>query len=261
MSRILVLGDINLDVLALVPSSLPTDGEVRTSVHVEQGGSAANFARSAAGLGETVEFIGCVGDDLVGDILAKSLDRAGVILHLQRFSAESGVIVSLRSDEGKTMLCSRGANDMIEPSFIEEGWFDGADHLHVSGYAFLSEGQRAAARRAIDIARDCGMSISVDPPPANLIVSFGVERFLGEISAARIIFPNLSEGRVMTGEESPEGIVDSLRVLFPVGALTMGEEGAIAWHGDDRFLRLTEGISGVDPTGAGDLLQRAQETG
>ena len=84
MSRTLVLGDINLDVMASVPSSLPIEGEVRTRVVVEPGGSAANFARAAALLGATVEFIGCVGHDLVGDILVESLNGAGVIAHLQR---------------------------------------------------------------------------------------------------------------------------------------------------------------------------------
>jgi len=252
MSRIVVLGDINLDVLADLPVSLPVDGEVRTNVHVEPGGSAANFARAAAAAGADVSFIGCVGDDLVGDILTESLDRAGVIPHLQRFRAGSGAIVSLLSDGGKTMLCFRGANDMIDPSFIEEGWFDDADHLHVSGYAFLSEKQSQAARRAVGIARARGMSISVDPPPANLIVSFGVGRFLDEISAARIVFPNLDEGRVMTGEKTPEGIVDLLMDRFPIGALTMGSDGSIAWDEWGRSFEAADVIAGVDPTGAGD---------
>jgi len=252
MNHIVVLGDINLDVLASVPSPLPANGEVRTSVRVEAGGSAASFSRVAATLGEAVGFIGCVGDDLVGEILVESLKRSGVIPHVQRFPTISGTIVSLNRDGGKTMLCSRGANDRIDPSFIDEKWFDGADHLHISGYAFLSESQRAAARRAIMIAQAREMSISVDPPPANLISIYGVKRFLDETGRARIIFPNLEEGRIITGEESPEAIVDSLNILFPIGALTLGREGSIAWDGKERSLNHAEEISGVDPTGAGD---------
>ena len=253
MSRILVLGDINLDVLAEVPASLPVDGEVRTSVRVEPGGSAANFARTAARAGGAVEFIGCVGNDIVGEVLVESLTLAGVVPHVQRFPAASGTIVSLKSDGGKTMLCSRGANDMIDPSLIDEEWFAGADHLHVSGYSILSEAQRAATRQAISIAQLHQMSVSIDPPPANLILSFGVERFLNEISAAQIVFPNLEEGRIMTGKESPEEIIDSLSVRFAVGALTRGRDGSIAWDGKKRSFQHTEGIDGVDPTGAGDV--------
>ena len=252
MSHILVLGDINLDVLTNVPASLPPDGEVRTDVRVEPGGSAASFARTAAGLGATVEFIGCVGDDIAGDILIKSLVRAGVTPHLQRGAAVSGTIVSLQSSNGKTMLCSRGANDMIDPSLIDEEWFDGVDHLHISGYAFLSEAQRAAAKRSIEIAQSHAMSISIDPPPVNLISSFGIERFLSAISAARIVLPNLAEGRLMTGEERPERVVDLLSTRFPIGALTMGRNGSIAWDGQKLSVRRAEMIDGVDPTGAGD---------
>lgn len=252
MSRILVLGDINLDVLAEVPVDLPVDGEVRTRVVAEPGGSAANFARAAARAGAAVEFIGCVGNDVVGDILVESLNRAGVIPHLQRSSKESGTIVSLKKDGGKTMLCSRGANDMIDMSLIDETWFARANHLHLSGYTFLSDRQRAAARYALKVARSHRMSISVDPPPANLIMSFGVDAFLEEISAAQVVFPNLAEGRIMTGKRAPERIVDSLSENFPVGVLTMGRDGALAWDTKKRFLESVVGIDGVDPTGAGD---------
>ena len=252
MSRILVLGDINLDVFAEVPVDLPVDGEVRTRVVAEPGGSAANFARSASRAGADVEFIGCVGEDLIGDILVESLNRAGVIPHLQRSSKKSGTIVSLKRDGGKTMLCSRGANDMIDPSLIDEDWFAGADHLHLSGYTFLSEVQRAAARYAIEVARSHQMSVSVDPPPANLIKSFGVDAFLEEISAASIVLPNLEEGMIMTGQRAPERIVDSLSENFPVGVLTMGRDGSLAWDTKERSLENVVEIDGVDPTGAGD---------
>ena len=252
MSRILVLGDINLDVLASVPSSLPIEGEVRTRVVVESGGSAANFARVAARAGAVVEFIGCVGDDLVGDILVESLNRIDMTHHLQRSPGNTGTIVSLKSNRGKTMLCSRGANDMIDPSLFDERWFACADHLHLSGYTFLSTVQSAAAKRAISIAKLHKMSVSVDPPPANLISSYGVQAFLAEISAPGIVFPNLEEGRNMTDEDTPEEIVDSLSVRFPVGALTMGRDGSIAWDGKKRSVQHVAEIDGVDPTGAGD---------
>ncbi len=252
MTRILVLGDINLDVLASVPALLPTDGEVRTKVLVEPGGSAANFARTAASLGATVEFIGCVGGDLVGDFLVESLNRSGVIPHVQRSKKQSGTIVSLNRDGGKTMLCSRGANDSMNPSFIDEKWFDGADHLHISGYAFLSEAQRAAARSVVAIAQSREMSISIDPPPANVISSYGVKPFVDEIGAVRIVVPNLEEGRIMTGKGDPQEIVDELAASFSIGALTIGRVGSIAWQGTKRSVQRAEMIDGVDPTGAGD---------
>ncbi len=69
MSRIVVLGDLNLDILATLPEALPEKGEVRSPIKVMSGGSAGNFARAAAHAGAEVTFIGCVGNDLVAHLL------------------------------------------------------------------------------------------------------------------------------------------------------------------------------------------------
>ena len=252
MSRIVVLGDLNLDVLVEGPEGIPVGGEVRTVVQTEPGGSAGRFARIVAGEGAAVTFIGCVGNDLVGDLLIRSLQDEGVVSHVMQMDAPTGTIVSLAHDTERTMLCSRGANDGIDPSWVKEECFRGANHLHLSGYSFLSLSQQKAARRAIEIARTFGMTISVDPPPANLIRAFGVESFLHEIAAADWLFPNFAEGKTLSREESPEEIVEVLAETFPVGAMTLGERGSLAWKDDERDRCEAEKISGADSTGAGD---------
>jgi sugar/nucleoside kinase (ribokinase family) len=252
MSRIVVLGDLNLDVLAALPEVLPVGGEVRSQIQVEPGGSAGNFARAAARAGARVTFIGCVGGDLVGDLLIRSLEDQGIEVQIKRVDRRSGTIISLVNKNGKTILCSRGANDGLDPSWIREDLFRDADHVHISGYSLLSTSQREAAHRAIEIARSLELTISIDPPPANLIRSFGVPAFLAEIAAADLIFPNLAEGRVLAGEENEEAIVATLAVRFPMGALTLGEEGSLAWCRGERARCAGGRIAGIDTTGAGD---------
>ncbi len=252
MSRIVVLGDLNLDVLAEGPEEIPAGGEVRTLVQAEPGGSAGRFARIAAGEGAAVTCIGCVGNDLVGDLLIRSVQDEGVTPHVMRVDAPTGTIVSLAHDTERTMLCSRGANDRIETSWVKEECFRGANHLHLSGYTLLSLSQQKAAHRAIEIARAFGMTISVDPPPANLIRAFGVESFLHEIAAADWLFPNFDEGKTLSGEESPEEIAEALAESFLCGALTLGEKGSLAWKDDERDRCEAEKIAGANSTGAGD---------
>jgi len=252
MSRIVVLGDLNLDVLARLPGMIPTGGEVRTTVQAEPGGSAGRFARIAAREGGAVTFIGCVGSNLVGDLLIRSLQDEGVTPHVMRVDTPTGTVVALTQREERTMLCSRGANDGIEPSWVKEECFRGANHLHLSGYTFFSLSQQKAARRAIEIALAHGMKISVDPPPANLIRAFGADRFLHEIAAVDWLFPNLDEGKALSGEVSPEEIVGALAESFLCGALTLGEKGSLAWRGDERDRCEAEEITGADSTGAGD---------
>lgn len=252
MSRIVVLGDLNLDVLASLPESFSQEKEVRTVVRTVPGGSAGRFARIAAREGATVTFIGCVGNDLVGELLIRSLQDERIDPHVMRVDTPTGTIVALTQREERTMLCSRGANDGIEASWVKQECFCGAQHLHLSGYAFLSPSQREAARRAIDIGRAFGATISVDPPPDNLIRAFGVESFLCEMAAADWLFPNLEEGRALSGEETAEKIVGVLAESFPIGALTLGKEGSFAWKDDERDRCGAEEIVGTDSTGAGD---------
>ncbi len=252
MSRIVVLGDLNLDVLAEGPEGIPVGGEVRTLVQAEPGGSAGRFASIAAREGAAVTFIGCVGNDLVGDLLIRSLQDEGVTPHVMQVDAPTGTIVSLAQGSERTMLCSRGANDGIETSWVKEECFRGANDLHLSGYTFLSHSQQKATHRAIEIARAFGMKISIDPPPANLIRAFGVDRFLHEIAGLDWLFPNLDEGKTLSGEEMPEEIVGVLGESFCVGALTLGEKGSLAWKGDERDRRETEEMASADSTGAGD---------
>lgn len=252
MSRIVVLGDLNLDILATLPEALPKKGEVRSPIQVMPGGSAGNFARAAAREGTEVTFIGCVGKDFVGDLLVGSLQAQGIDTRVKRVDRQSGTILSLAKKEGKTMICSRGANDGLDFTWIEEGFFVNADHLHLSGYSFLSPAQRGATRRAISIARSLDLTISIDPPPANLIQNFGVSAFLAEISTADFIFPNFDEGRALSGKEGEESIVDALAERFPLGALTLGEAGSLAWYGKERDRYVSHPITAIDATGAGD---------
>jgi len=252
MSRIVVLGDLNLDVLAALPESFSQEKEVRTPVRTVPGGSAGRFARIAACEGAEVTFIGCVGDDLAGELLIRSLQDENILPHVKRVDSPTGTIVALEHDGRRTMLCSRGANDGIDASWVEEEWFCGAQHLHLSGYAFLSPSQREAAHRAIDIGRALDVTISVDPPPANLIRAYNVSSFLGELAPVDWLFPDLEEGRALSGEETPERIVAALAVDFSAGALTLGERGSLAWQGDERDRCQADSIECTSSTGAGD---------
>jgi len=256
MTRIVVLGDLNLDVYATHPSGLPAGAEARSVVRTVPGGSAGTFARVAAAAGASVTFLGCVGNDLVGDLLVRSLEDRGIVARVARDERPTGTIVSLEHAGERTMLCSRGANDGLTADRVDEATLTRADHLHVSGYAFLSDMQRTAASRAIGLARERGLPVSVDPPPANLIRAFGVRRFLACLDDVTWLFPNASEGRVLSGFEQPAEIADALADAFPIGAVTLGPFGALAWDGARRSLERTPEKPG-NPTGAGDAYAAA----
>ncbi len=253
MTRIVVLGDLNLDIHASLPGTLTPGDEVRDTISLQPGGSAGTFARTAARLGASVTFIGAVGEDLVGDLLERSLVQAGVTPNLLRTASASGAVLAIQQGNERSMVCSRGANDALTPDWVSETFLKGADHLHVSGYSLLSDAQRGAAMRAFSLARSFSMTISVDPPPASLIRAFGADRFLDLPIDEVWLFPNRSEGRLLSGKPDVYEVVDVLSNRFPVGALTLGAEGAIAWSGASRHVQESESLAPVDTTGAGDV--------
>jgi len=253
MIKIIVLGDLNLDVIGQLPTWVPRGGEVRTTIKTRPGGSAANFARSVAQHeGIQVTFIGCVGDDPAGRFLVTALAEQGIEMQVKRAPLPTGTIISLTDGKERTILCSRGANDALDESFIEASWFNDPVHLHLSGYAFLSPGQARAADRAVSLAKEKGMSVSLTAPPANLIRKFGVKDFLAAIAPVDWLFLNYDEGKAITDADIPEEIVDVLAQKFALGALTLGKAGSLAWEGENRDRGVLEPLENADTTGAGD---------
>ena len=96
------------------------------------------------------------------------------------------------------------------------------------------------------------MTVSIDPPPASLIRTFGASRFAEILPEGCWFFPNLSEGQLLSTTTDALDVVRSLADRFPVGALTLGADGAIAWRGDSRHIQSSEPLGSVDTTGAGD---------
>jgi len=176
---------------------------------------------------------------------------------VQRVDRPSGVILALEQGLERSMVCSRGANDGNRADLIDRSLFDRADHLHVSGYAFLSAAQRPSLERAIDLAGERDLSVSVDPPPAHLIRNHGVAAFLDLLPSGAWLFPNRTEGELLSDASKPEAIADRLAKRSDVGAVTLGGDGALAWAGTIRERAAVEPLEAIDTTGAGDAFAGA----
>jgi len=258
MSAILVLGDLNLDIHVQRARTPPPGHEVRDRIDVSAGGSGGTFARQAVSTGAEVLFAGSVGADLVGDLLKRSLEDAGVRTVLRRIEAlPSGTVLSLYTDLERSMICSRGANDGLTETWIDDSLFEGIEHVHLSGYMFLSPQQAGAAEQAAARAKSRGLSVSADPPSANLIERFGLADFRVLLPKGCWLFPNLSEGILLSGEEDPSKIVEQLAVNFPIGALTLGEQGALAWDSTGQLRLASDPLKCTNTTGAGDAFAGA----
>jgi sugar/nucleoside kinase (ribokinase family) len=251
--RIVVFGDVIDDIVVVPHGPVTVDDDTPSSVRHRAGGSAANAAAWMASVGAEVDFVGLVA---AGDVARHSelLAAAGVTPHLGAHpTLPTGAIVVIVDRQTRTMLTERGANAELDPDAVSDQLLAGAGLLHISGYGIFDAADLEPYRRMIRRAAAHGVAVSVDPGSARLLARFGVERFLRLIDGVSILFPNLEEGRILTGRSDPNEIVSALAGRFELVALTLGATGAIVARRGDRPVHTAAVDSSVlDSTGAGD---------
>jgi sugar/nucleoside kinase (ribokinase family) len=239
VTRIVVLGDLMADVVAAHDTSIAPGSDTPARIAFRPGGSAANVAAWLARAGAEVALVGRVGDDAAATVALGGLD--GVDLRVTRDARRpTGTCIVLVAPGGeRTMLPDPGANEALSADDLPDDLF-AEGILHVSGYALLRPGSRAAALIAIDRAREAGMRVSVDPSSAAPLANDPV--FLDRITPIDLLLPNEAEARVLgRGLRVPELVI------------TKGARGSTWTDGtrtvDERALPVDDV---VDTTGAGD---------
>ena len=253
-AKVLVVGDLLYDLLAKAEGEITLGTDTFVPIRLAAGGSGANAAAWLVHAGVETRFVGRVGDDVFGDFLEGEMRRAGVEPHLARDTelATGKVFVLLDGAGERTMITDRGAGENLSPEDLPEDLFE-PGHLHLSGYTFSGGSRRESALEALRLARASGMTVSVDPSSVPLLESVGPGRFLEWTRGADLLFPNLTEGAVLTGEETPDLILEKLLPHYGAVVLKLGPEGALYADGSGDVLRQPAAPARVeDTTGAGD---------
>lgn len=255
MPGILVLGDINVDVLMRVSAYPPPGGEALTErVDIGLGGSAANTAVVLSRLGLETRMLGRVGVDAWGQIALAALAEAGVGLELvQRDDNETtGMMFTVVTPDGeRTMFGQRGANCNTDPGVITLDTLGGAGYLHISGYALLESPQRQAAMRAVELATELNLPISLDTAylPA-LDAPQALRQLLPYLDSCIL---GVEEARALVGEGEPRTAAAALlRAGVHLAALKLGAQGCLLADAASTHPIPAFPVQVVDTTGAGD---------
>lgn len=252
-SRIVVFGDVIDDIVVVPTGPIRVDTDTVSSIRNRAGGSAANAAAWMAISGAPVDFVGVVATDDVARHTA-SLAKAGVIPHLiGHDNLPTGTIVVIVDGERRTMLTETGANTAMTPDDVGDELLDAAGLLHVTGYSLFGRSDDSAMRRLIDRCASRGVQVSVDPGSAGFLADYGSERFLAAVRGASLFFPNLEEGRMLTGLEHPDEVAEALLSHFRLVALTLDTDGVVLARRGSPTVHIDAIVADiVDPTGAGD---------
>ena len=253
MTGVLVVGDLNVDVVAVHRSPLAPGSDTAARISLRGGGSAANTACWLAHLAEPgdgtdeVRLLAARGDDALGELARADLEHAGVgLIGPVIEGAATGTCIVLVDAAGeRTMLPDRGANDRLPLSAVVVALDPTPDHVHLSGYAVLHEGSRSAGQAAVSAGIGAGAVVSVDAASSAPIAAVGAEAFLGWITGASLLFANDDELEALGGVAA---------VLRHVGAVAVkhGAAGATWTDGGEAISVDGHPVDVVDTTGAGD---------
>ncbi|MBA2427992.1 MAG: sugar kinase [Actinobacteria bacterium] len=262
---VVVIGDIVVDVSAALLEPIVPNSDTPAAVIIHAGGSGANQAAWLASCGVKAHFVGRIGDDDFGRKLGAELESSGVEAHLgvDRERATGVIVVVVHASGERDMLTDRGANLGLELGDLPSELFASSavppspprapGHLHLSGYTFFDSGTRAVAFEAMALAGRAGLTVSVDPSSESFLGAVGAEKFLSWTKPACLCFPNLDEGKALTGADSPVEIALRLRDHYGAVALKLGARGGLYLGRTGEPLEAAAPPAEVvDTTGAGD---------
>ncbi|MCO5295129.1 MAG: sugar kinase [Homoserinimonas sp.] len=252
-NRIVVFGDVINDIVVVPVGPIRANTDTPSSITQRPGGSASNVASWLGVLGAPVDFVGRVGS---GDqkVQQSLFAEVGVEAHLSADPVlPTGSIVVLVNGDDRSMLTERGANKHFTAREVTDELLLTAGIVHFTGYSIFHTDNHEPILELYARTRRAGAVISLDPASAGGVEDFGVERFLELTSGVDMFFPNLDEGRVLTGLGEPLEIAAALGKTFPLTVLTIGRDGIVVVK-DGSEPRRFEAIEtdAVDPTGAGD---------
>ncbi|HSO29113.1 MAG TPA: carbohydrate kinase family protein [Candidatus Sulfomarinibacteraceae bacterium] len=255
--RVLVLGDLVLDLVLAPDRPIETGTDVPGSVGLRQGGSAANTARWLARLGVDTQLVCAVGRDGAGRSLVAQVARDGVRVRPARIAGQRtgriGLLVAATGE--RSFVADRRAALALAPDHLRPEWFTGLDLVHVPGYSLMGEPIASAARAAVGLARAWNAQVSSDLSSIGPLLSSG-RRAAVELVASispDILFATETEAQAFLGRDAADGMVEHASIAV----IKRGSRGArvIARDPDGGILRFdvaTPHVAATDTTGAGD---------
>ncbi|MDX8389101.1 MAG: adenosine kinase [Mariprofundaceae bacterium] len=218
------------------------------------GGSACNTVVGVAGFGGTAAYACKVGSDQFGDSYVDEMRKLGIAIDVPVANGVTGSCVVLISpDAQRTMLTHLGVSAELSDHDIDADAIAKATYVYIEGYLFTGKSTRAAALKAIDIAKqhDVKVALTVSDP---FLIDLCHQEFIDLIEGpVDLLFCNLEEARALTGLDHAIACAKELHRHCNNVCLTMGSEGSIMMHEDEVIAIKGVAVDAMDTTGAGDM--------
>lgn len=218
------------------------------------GGSAANTIMGIADFGGKAAYVGKVARDDIGEFFLQDMRKVGVRIEVPPADGQSGTcVILITEDAQRTMLTNLAVSATLGPEDIAEEELKRAKYVYVEGYLFAGEPTRAAAMKAIELAKKHGVKVAftVSDP---FLIQYHRETFWSLIEGpVDLLFCNLEEARALTGKHDPVDCAQQIHRHAENVALTLGGDGSLLMHEGQTIPIEGVGVKAVDTTGAGDM--------
>ena len=225
-------------------------------------GAESNVAIGLSRLGLRARWIGRLGADPFGDMIASTLAGEGIDTSCVERDPQHPTAIYFKEFKGygdpNVYYYRKGsAASRLAPEHVRAEWFAGARHLHVSGITpALGPHTTDAVRETMTQARRFGLTVSFDP---NLRRKLWTEEearstLLSLIPLCDLFLPGLDEAEFLLGEQAEEQYGQRFAKMGPRAVvLKLGERGALGYL-DGQTIRVDPyRVSRVvDTVGAGD---------
>ncbi|XP_061345847.1 probable fructokinase-5 [Gastrolobium bilobum] len=227
------------------------------------GGAPANVACAISKLGGHAAFVGKVGDDEFGRMLADILKKNGVNTDGVIFDTDARTalaFVTLRKDGEREFMFYRNpsADMLLKESELNIGMIKKAKIFHYGSISLISEPCRSAHLAAMKAAREGGALLSYDPNlrlplwPSPDAARSGIKSIWSDADFIKVS-DNEVEFLTQGGDAEKEDVCmslwhDKLKGLF----VTDGEKGCRYFTKKFKGRVTGFSVNAVDTTGAGD---------
>lgn len=233
------------------------------------GGAPCNALAMLRKLGHSVAFIGKVGDDSFGRLLADTVKEAGIDAAGLRFDKEVHTTLAFvhthaGGEREFSFYRNPGADMMLKASEVDIDIIKSAKIFHFGTLSMTSSGVEEATKKAVAAAKEAGSLISFDPnlrEPLWSSLDIAKEKMEWGLSQCDVLKISDNEIEFVTGLKDIDAGVRAIANKHPIRLIcaTLGKDGSkVLWRRDVKdaglyvaSLELPK-VDVIEKTGAGD---------
>ncbi|WP_394791135.1 sugar kinase [Rhodoferax sp.] len=258
MNKIMTMGEILVEIMASQRGQSFREPGLLKGPYAS--GAPAIFIDQVARLGYRAGIIGCVGDDDFGLLNIERLKRDGVetgSIQIVKQSVTGSAFVTYRKDGERDFIfnITNSASAQLSSVNVTEAALNGCTHFHIMGSSLFSFRIIEAMKKAIEMVKGRGGTVSFDPNIRKEMLRIAEMReALRYILEFTDIF--LPSGHEVTLLAEAADETNAVQELLGLGVreivVKRGAAGCSYFDSSQRIDVPGLAVDEVDPTGAGD---------